>query len=417
MGRFVSAVAVLVAMCGPVLGANWPGFRGPTGDGVSLEKKLPLHWSSTENVRWKTPLPEGGNSSPIVWSNRIFLTQAVDKGSRRLVMCFDRADGKLVWQRETPYREKESTHADNPYCSATPVTDGTRVIASLGSAGMVCYDFSGQELWRKDLGKLEHIWGNASSPILYGNLCILWCSPGPRQFLLAVDKSTGQTVWEIKEPGGMKGDDKDSQSWAGSWSTPIVVRAGNHDELILCVPEKVRGLDPLTGKELWSCNGLSKLVYTSPVHADDIVVAMSGFHGPALAVRTGGKGDVSATHRLWRHTDKIPQRIGSAVIVGERVYILNEEGMAQCFELKTGKEVGQKERLSSDRSWGSFVVGAGRLYVTNLAGETLVLKPDPPFELIAKNKIGERVLSSCAVSDGEIFIRSYQHLWCVGEKR
>jgi hypothetical protein len=158
-------------------------------------------------------------------------------------------------------------------------------------------------------------------------------------------------------------------------------------------------------------------VYTSPVHADDIVVAMSGFHGPALAVRTGGKGDVTITHRLWRHTDKIPQRIGSAVIVGERIYILNEDGLAQCFELKSGKEVGQKERLSTDRSWGSFVAGASRLYVTNHAAETLVLKADPPFELLAKNKIGERVLSSCAVSDGEIFIRSYQHLWCIGEKK
>ncbi len=417
MVRFVPAVAVLVTMCGPISAANWPGFRGPAGDGVSLEKELPLRWSATENVRWKAPLPEGGNSSPIVWANRVFLTQAVDKGSRRLVMCFDRADGRLLWQRESPYLEKESTHPDNPYCSATPVTDGTHVIASLGSAGMVCYDFSGKELWRKDLGKLEHIWGNASSPILYGNLCILWCSPGPRQFLLAVDKSSGQTIWEFQEPGGMKGDDKDSQSWAGSWSTPIIVKAGDHDELILCVPEKVRGLDPLTGKELWSCGGLSKLVYTSPVHADDIVVAMSGFHGPALAVRTGGKGDVTLTHQLWRHTDKIPQRIGSAVIVGERIYILNENGLAQCFELKSGKEVGQKERLSTDRSWGSFVAGAGRLYVTNHAGETLVLKADPPFELLAKNKIGERVLSSCAVSDGEIFIRSYQHLWCIGVKR
>ncbi len=133
MVRFVPTIAVLMAMCGPVLGENWPGFRGPTGDGVSLEKKLPLHWSATENVRWKTPLPEGGNSSPIVWGNRVFLTQAADKGSRRLVMCFDRTDGKLLWQRETPYLEKESTHADNPYCSATPVTDGTRVIASLGA--------------------------------------------------------------------------------------------------------------------------------------------------------------------------------------------------------------------------------------------------------------------------------------------
>jgi outer membrane protein assembly factor BamB len=415
MLRFLPAVALLLAMSQPIWAANWPGFRGPTGDGISTEKKLPLKWSATENVRWKTPLPEGGNSSPVIWGNRVFLTQAVDKGSRRLVMCFDRANGKLLWQKETRYADKELTHADNPYCSGTPVTDGTRVIASLGSAGLVCYDFSGKELWRKDVGKLEHIWGNASSPILYGNLCIQWCSPGPRQFLLAVDKSTGQTAWEVQEPGGMKGEDKDSQSWAGSWTTPIIVPAGDHDELILCVPEKVRGLDPRTGNERWSCAGLSKLVYTSPVHADGIVVAMSGYHGPALAVRTGGQGDVTATHRLWRHTEKISQRIGSAIIVDDKVYILNEDGLAQCFELKTGKEVRQKERLSTERSWGSLVAGAGRLYVTNHAGETLVLKADPSFEVLAKNKLGERVLSSCAVSDGEIFIRSYQHLWCVGE--
>jgi len=151
---------------------------------------------------------------------------------------------------------------------------------------------------------------------------------------------------------------------------------------------------------------------------------MSGYHGPALAVRTGGQGGVTATHRVWRHSEKISQRIGSAVIVDEKVYILNEDRLAQCFELKTGKEVRQKERLSSERSWGSLVAGAGRpgdslvasrLYVTNHAGETLVLKADPSFEVLAKNKLGERVLASCAVSDGTLFIRSYQHLWCIGE--
>jgi len=415
MLRFLPALMTLASMAGTTSAANWPGFRGPTGDGISQETKLPLKWSATENVRWKAPLPEGGNSCPVVWGNRVFLTQAVDKGNKRMVMCFDRLDGKVLWQRETGYSEKEPTHADNPYCSATPVTDGTRVIASHGSAGLSCYDFSGKELWRYDVGKLEHIWGNPSSPILYRNLCILWCSPGPRQFLLAVDKSTGQKVWEFQEPGGMKGEDKDAQSWAGSWTTPIIIKAGDHDELILCVPEKVRALDPHNGKEIWSCGGLSKLVYTSPVHADGIVVAMSGFHGPALAVRTGGKGDVTSTHRLWRHSEKIPQRIGSAIIVDEKVYILNEEGLAQCFDLKTGKEVRQKERLSSERSWGSMVSGAGRLYVTNHAGETLVIKADPSFEILAKNKLDERVLSSIAVSDGEIFIRSYKHLWCLGE--
>jgi outer membrane protein assembly factor BamB len=367
-----------------------------------------------ENVRWKAPLPGPGNSSPIVWGDRVFITQSRDKGTRRAVMCFNRGDGNLLWQKETVYQEKESTHSTNPFCSATPVTDGQRVIASLGSAGMVCYDFSGKALWQKDLGKLEHIWGNASSPILYDDLAILWCGPGERQFLLAVNERTGETVWEHPEPGGKFG--KDSRDWVGSWSTPIIIRVGDHDELVLSIPEKVKAFDPKTGRELWSCSGLGKLVYTSPVHADGIVVAMSGFHGPALAVRTGGKGDVTNTHRLWQHTEKIPQRIGSPLIAGEHVYLVNENGEAQCFELKTGKELWKNQRVGGSNCWGSLEAAGGRLYVTNIEGDTLVLKTGPHFELIAKNNLGETVRASIAISDGELFIRSDQHLWCIGGK-
>ena len=395
---------------------NWPAWRGPHGDGRSADKAPPLKWSRTENVRWKTPLPGPGNSSPIVWKDRIFLTQALDKGRRRAVLCFDRADGKLLWQRETPYTEKESTHETNPYCSATPVTDGERVIASLGSAGLVCYDFAGKELWRKDVGKLEHIWGNASSPILYGDLAILWCGPGERQFLLAVKKTTGETVWRHDEPGGKSGA-AGQKEWLGSWCTPIVAHIGDHDELILGVPKKVKAFDPNTGKELWSCSGLGDLVYASPVcSADGIVVAVSGFYGPALAVRAGGSGDVTATHRLWHHTQRHPQRIGSPVIVGGHAYLLNESGLAQCFDVKTGEDLWKKERVSG-ASWSSLVYAAGRLYVNTMKGDTLVLSASPKYELLARNSLGERMLSSIAVADDELFIRSYEHLWYIGRTK
>jgi outer membrane protein assembly factor BamB len=394
---------------------NWSAWRGPHGDGRSADKAPPLKWSQTENVRWKAPLPGPGNSSPIIWGGRVFLTQALEKGRRRAVLCFDRASGKLLWQRETVFTGKESTHATNPYCSATPATDGERVIASLGSAGMVCYDFAGEELWRKDLGKLEHIWGNASSPILYGDLTILWCGPGDRQFLLAVEKATGKTVWRHDEPGGKSGGGP--ADWTGSWSTPIVVRIDGHDELILSVPQKVKGFDPKTGAELWSCRGLGKLVYASPVcSADGIVVAASGYYGPALAVRAGGKGDVTATRRLWHHVKDTPQRIGSPVIAGGHAYLLNEEGLAQCLELKTGKDLWAKEGVSS-RSWSSPVLVGDRLYVSNQAGDTLVLAARPQYELLARNRLGERTLSSVAVADDEIFIRTYEHLWCIGTRK
>jgi outer membrane protein assembly factor BamB len=425
----LSTLLVLLVAALPGAADNWPAWRGPDGQGHSPDKDLPIQWSRTANVRWKTPLPDEGNSSPIVWGNRVFLTQATERvdwppkppsggpasARRRSVLCLDRASGEILWQRDTIYEAKESTHSTNPFCSASPVTDGERVIASMGSAGLVCYDFAGKELWRTDLGKFEHIWGNASSPILYGNLAILWCGPGERQFLLAVNKASGVKVWEHLQPGGASGKDG---KWIGSWSTPLIARVSDHDELILGVPEKVKGFDPKTGTELWSCDGLSKLVYTSPVcSASGIVVAMAGFHGPALAVRAGGKGDVTRTHRLWLQGEKNPQRIGSAAIVGEHAYILNDNGIAQCLELQTGRDLWEQKRLTTGSTWGSMVAAGNRLYVTTRTGETFVLAASPKFEQLAVNALGEPVYASMAVSDGEFFIRSYKNLWCISDKK
>jgi outer membrane protein assembly factor BamB len=417
---------VLALLC---VGGDWPSWRGPDGQGHTADKSAPIQWSRTTNVRWKTPLPDEGNSTPVVWGDRVFMTQATEKtdwppkpnsggpasARRRSILCLDRSDGKVLWQRDTIYEAKESTHPTNPFCSASPVTDGERVLASLGSAGLVCYDFAGKELWRKQLGRLEHIWGNASSPILYRDLAILWCGPGERQFLLAVNKKTGETVWEHQEPGGAYGQDR---TWVGSWSTPIVVHIGDHDELVLGVPEKVKAFDPNTGKELWSCAGLSKLVYTSPVcSGDGVVIAMAGFHGPALAVRAGGTGDVTKSHRLWHQAGQNPQRIGSPVIVGEYAYILNDNGIAQCLDLKTGKDLWKQQRVTSGSAWSSMVAVGDRLYVTDRNGDTYVLAASPRFEQPAKNSLGEPVYASIAISDGDLFIRSYKNLWCIGEKR
>lgn len=426
--RTLLSLLAIVLGAGLATAENWPAWRGPTGQGHSADKEPPLTWNVKENVRWKTPLPAEGNSSPVVWGDRVFLTQATKKtawpppgaggpasAESRLVMCFNRADGKLRWQRETVWTAKEATHPTNPFCSASPVTDGERVIASHGSAGLVCYDLDGKELWRKDTGPQEHIWGNASSPILHGDLCILWIGPGERQILLAVDKKTGKTVWEHTEPGGKSGLGG-QREWLGSWSTPVIVKVGDREELILGVPHKLKGFDPKTGKELWSCAGMGPLVYASQLVSDDgIVVAMSGFHGPALAVKAGGSGDVTK-NRLWHHTQKIPQRIGTGVIVGDHCYILNDSGQASCFELKSGKDLWEKEDRVSSSAWGSMVAAAGRLYVTNSGGQTIVLKADPKLEVLAKNNLGEQVRGSPAISDGEIFIRTYKHLWCIGAK-
>jgi outer membrane protein assembly factor BamB len=429
MKKTMRTLIVWSCLAAPVWAENWPAWRGPDGQGHSGEKNLPTSWDKTANVRWKTALPDKGNSTPIVWGNRVFLTQASEKvhwppvpnngglasARRRSVMCFDRNTGKLLWQQDTIYEDQESTHPTNPFCSASPVTDGERVIASLGSAGMVCYDFHGKELWRKDVGKLEHIWGNASSPIIYRDLAILWCGPGERQFLLAVNKSNGATVWEHQEAGGAYGKDN---NWLGSWSTPLVARIGDHEELILGVPGKVKAFDPKTGTELWSCAGLGKLVYTSAVcSADGIILAMGGFHGPALAVRGGGKGDVTNTHRLWVQEKNNPQRIGSPVVAGENAFILNDNGAVQCLELKTGKDLWNQKRLTTHSTWGSMVAGDGKLYITDREGETHILKASADYAVLCRNSVGEPVYASIAIADGELFIRTYENLWCIGGKK
>jgi outer membrane protein assembly factor BamB len=419
MQRCVLALSIAFGIAAVTSADNWPAWRGAGGQGVCHEKNLPLTWSPTENIRWKTKLPGHGNSTPIVWENRVFITQALDVSMqkklapRRALLCFDRKNGELLWQKTVEYKEPEETHGTNPYCSASPATDGERVVVSHGSAGVFCYDLEGKELWKRDLGKFDHIWGNAASPVLYKDLVILNCGPGPRSFLLAMNKQTGDDVWKIDEVSG-----RDGYKEPATWSTPIIVTIQGQEQLIMTWGEAVKAYVPATGELLWTCKGLGKqvdhLVYTSPLATSEVVVAMSGFGGSYLAVKTGGKGDVTDSHRLWRHPGA-PQRIGSGVIIGEHVYIANAgPGTFQCIEWKTGKIL-WTERLGDD-CWGSIVHANDRLYVTDLRGDTHVLSAKPVFERLAKNALGERTLASPAVSNGDIFIRTYQHLWCVGTK-
>ena len=429
MRRFLCAATLTLGLLTTVHAENWPNWRGPDNQGHSTEANLPLTWSDKEHVKWKIALPDQGNSTPIVWGDRIFLTQASDKkdwppkppsgapasAHKRSLWCLNRADGKVLWQKDVIYPELESTHNTNPFCSASPVTDGERVIVSHGSAGLFCYDFHGKELWKRDLGKFEHIWGNASSPILYGDLGILWCGPGERQFLLAVNKKTGETVWETPIPGGKYG--KKDEGWLGSWCTPIIINVDAQDEVIVGISEKLKGFDPKTGKELWSCDGLGKLVYTSPVAGNGVAVAMAGYGGAAIGVRLGGKGDVTQTHRLWQHA-RNPQRIGSPVIVGDHLYILNDSGQPTCYELKSGKELWDVKERPAGGAWGSMVHAAGRLYVTTNNAETLVFAASPKYELLARNRLdGDTVRASIVPSNGELLIRGHRHLWCIGTKK
>jgi len=413
---------------------NWPAWRGAGGSGICRETNLPLRWSAHENVRWRVTLPERGNSTPIVWGERVFITQAVEH--RRTVMCFDRRAGKLLWQAGPTWTENEITYPENPPCTPSPVCDGKRVIAWFGSAGVYCYDFDGRELWHRDLGRQSHMWGYASSLALHRDLCFLNFGPGARSFVIALNRRTGKTVWQQAPPAiganakwqEFGGEAKSGEQpgtltvaeVAGSWATPLIVRAGRHDELVVAFALRLMAFAPKTGAPLWSCDGPNIGIYSSPFFGEGVVgLNACGLRNIITAVRPGGRGDVTRTHRLWIEDPGNSQGcIGAGVISQGHIYQMKWNGLAECRDLQTGAIV-WRERLTGtgarNASWSSPVLAGDRLYAANQNADVFILRASPTFACLATNSIGgEPMNASLAVSDGAIFMRTDKRLWCIG---
>lgn len=411
-------VALLTAACSTIFAAasvadDWLQWRGPQGTGLTNIEAAPLEWSKEKNIKWRIELDGQGNSSPIVVGQRVFITHAPKGNKLRGLRCYDRNSGEELWKHEIEYTEKELTHNTNPYCASSPTSDGERVMAWYGSPGLYCYDLEGKVLWQKDLGKVEHIWGFASSPVFHENLVILNYGPGLNSFVAAFDKQSGDEIWRKTYP--LQQSEK-AEDYRGSWSTPVFYQERDRTLMLLSLPERLWAVDPKTGEEVWWCEGPSKLFYTSPLVGDGLVVAMCGFGGPAIAVKTGGQGDVTETHRLWIHP-KNPQRVGSGVIVDQHLFILNEPGIAWCLDPVTGDKLWE-ERIDGASSWSSMAHVAGRLYISSMSGTTFVLEPNAEgLKILAENKLGEMTRASPAYSDGQIFIRTYEALYCVEEAK
>jgi len=382
---------------------DWPQFRGPSGSGVSGEADVPVEWGPGKNLRWTTPLPGTGSSSPIVSKGRVFVTAAEDKGKKRSLLCLDRKTGAVLWTRTVEYPDPEPSQPDNPYCGSTPCADGERVIVWHSSAGLHCYDFEGKVLWSQDLGKFNHMWGYGSSPILHGDRVVLNCGPGNVTFLVALDKRTGKAIWKAEEKGG------DSGKWVGSWGTPVPVKVDGKDQLVLGYPSAVKAYDPETGKVLWTCEGLGQLVYADVAVAGGIGVATGEDEaGDSIGFRIGGK-------RLWARPRAL--EVGTGMIVDGHLWTVDNGGVVRCTEVETGKEV-LKDRLPGGAAWSSIVSAAKRLYVTTRSGDTVVFAPDPKkFVPLAVNRLGEPTNATPAISDGEIFLRTSKSVTCVGAKR
>lgn len=400
-----------------VSAGDWPAWRGADGTGISSESDLPVEWSKTDNIRWTVPLPEACNSTPIIWKDRVFLTQGLDGGKRRALIALDRATGKELWQQEVACNVQETTHKQNPPCSASPITDGSAVYANFASGGILACDLNGKRLWHRELGPVLSRWGNGGSPILYGDLLIVFHGPGKPSILYALNRKDGSTVWTSEET-------PINSPVFGSWSTPVLVQTADRDELIMPLPGgKIggpgwfKGYAPATGKPLWQIDGLGNEVYAMPIIGEggNIIVGVSGHNGPTMAIRPGGQENSTKTHRIWRTETKNPQRVSSGIIHDGRLFLADATGILQCLEAETGKLI-YRERLGGNL-WGSILLAGDNLYVTNLEGDTFVVKASGEYELVAKNSIGESTYAAIAPSNGELFLRTHENLYCISSKR
>ncbi|MDV6031945.1 MAG: PQQ-binding-like beta-propeller repeat protein [Phycisphaera sp. RhM] len=429
MARAFAVCCCVMASTSLADGPNWPQWRGPNGSGKTSTDAALTQWGRDQNVNWRIDLPEPGNSTPVVWGDRIFLTQPFSESNERGLICVDRKTGQERWRSGVVYTEEESTHKTNPYCSASPVTDGQRVIAWFGSAGLVCWDFDGNELWRRDLGRQEHMWGYGSSPIMHDDLCILNFGPGNREFLIAVDKKTGETRWKVdsmddKTERELSGPENDgsanefgstkqrSERLRGSWNTPIIVQVDGHSELVVALPRRVSAFDPSSGERLWTCGGGAPLAYASLMESDGVIVALGGYRGASLAVRAGGRGDVTETHRLW-HKPKDIGWLGTGVAHERTIYICDTGGVIYCIDVDTG-ETQWKSRSGGGGTWSTITQTAdGLMYLLDKSGTTIVFRPDrKEFKRFAENELKESTNASVVVAGGDVLIRTDKALWC-----
>lgn len=402
--RKVGAAALVLAPVPPTPDAerHWPRLRGPSGQGETTAKGIPVKWNKEgENILWRVKVPGQGNSSPVIWGDRLFLTSAEDKGTKRLLHCYHTADGRLLWTKQAPEAKPESIGFKNTYASSTPVTDGERVIVVFGSSGMVCYDFEGKQLWHRDLN-IRTTHGPGASPILYKDLVIFAQDQNQApSIFLAVDRRTGRTVWEGKRERAM------------SWMTPAVVRVGDHDELIVAGGETIRGYDPMTGKELWLLRGPTREVVPMIVVGRDMIYCASGRNGPTLGLRPGGQGDVTETHLVWRTVRGGPH-VPSPVLANGRLYTANDTGIVTCLDAATGKLIFQ-DRIRDTFASSPIVVG-DRIYVGGESGNTYVLKASDRFELMAKNDLGSPIQASPAAVANRLYLRTQEELVCIGAR-
>jgi outer membrane protein assembly factor BamB len=429
----------LLLLSGPASSADiptppsWTHWRGPSMQGYSDDTRVPLTWTAKQNLLWKTNLPGTGNSTPIVWGDRVFLTTSSNGGKERQVVCISAGDGKILWQKVASEGVPPGkTHNWNGYASASCTTDGKHVYAFFGTPGLFCYDFEGQQVWKHDFGIFtsEQNWGTAASPFVFEDLVIQNCDndgagalpPGSKagdaapMALVALNKTTGKVVWTTPRDMGR------------GFSTPCLIpTAQGRLDLVLNGPLAVCGYDPRTGKERWRCERFDpkegqRFGEPLPVFDSEAMFIASGRPGPCQAIRMPGSGNVTRTHVLWHDVRKGHRDVASPILVDGRVYVTDTKGVQTCYDFKSGKEL-FNERIGNGTSkpLASPVLVRGKLLWVLDDGITVVQEPGPKLKIIGHNKLGDgNVLdfgASPAIAAGKLYLRSQSYLYCIGEAK
>ncbi|HLG60078.1 MAG TPA: PQQ-binding-like beta-propeller repeat protein [Vicinamibacterales bacterium] len=407
-----------VVIVAPVSAEYWPQWRGPMLNGISSEKNLPVKWSTSENVAWKLAVPERSGSTPIVWGEHLFLN--VGEGSELSLWAVDRGRGVVRWKR--PLGGGNRRMMKQQMSSPSPVTDGRAVWIMTGTGVLKAFDFDGKELWGRDIqkeyGRFGLQWGYASSPLLHEDSLYVQVLHGMHtdapSYLLRIDKASGKTLWRVERPTSARFESPDA------YTTPALLRYGTITEVVITGGDVITGHELATGKEIWRADGLNPRnngdyrIVASPVVLGDMIFAPSR-ERPLLALKPGGRGNVTSSHVLWSFNNG--PDVPSPVSDGTYLYSINDRGIMYCLDAKTGQTVYGPQRLRNATYSGSTILADGRIYITDEDGVTSVMQTGPKFALLAENDLGDYTLSSPAVSEGQIFLRTASFLYAIGQRR
>jgi outer membrane protein assembly factor BamB len=436
--RTVFGLAVSLACAAGEVDGEWPRWRGPFDNGVA-RGEAPLKWSDTQNIAWRVQVAGSGHSSPVIWGNRIFITTAIPTGApapaapqpetgrrrgfggpsgeqpehRLVVLCYDRRTGKQLWER-TPRTVKphEGYHPRyGSFASNSPVTDGKRVYTFFGSNGAWAWDLDGKLLWEYDPGvkmRMRGSFGEGMPSTLHGDTLLLTFDHDGDDFLVALDTATGKPKWRIE------------RQEISNWSGPLVVEHAGVTEVITAAPTKVRSYDIKDGKLLWETSGLGANTIPVPVSAEGMVYVMSGFRDPnLLAIRLGRRGDLTGTDAIVWTTNRGTSYTPSPVLHEGKLYMLTDSGMLSCLDAATGKPYYDRTRLPGPANFKASPVAVnGRLYLSSEEGDVIVVRMGETFEVLAVNKLTDQsFVATPAVADGDLYLRSRTHLFCIREKK